>query len=303
MNKKRDLVDFLILLECKKNIFYTLFALITTIFIIILLNLNPTYSFKKELTVSSSNAFSDIYQYQRNVFTIAKATIDTKDIIGRDSADNIIMTLFNDGNFYKEIAKEFIDSKFNNGELTSIQVENLITDSIQVSHNIKWRYVLEIETENESIAYFIHSNLDEIVDKTISKKFLNYITKLRSNSIGLLSSLADYQIEKIKLGILDLSNNAKPSNTSISTEQFLTILNQTPHKYSSAYSSLKALKRTEIPNTNIRYTVSSSSRVDKSSSMNIYLAFFLSVFFSIFLYLIYVLSYDLKQQITIRKGA
>ena len=302
MNKKRDIVDFLILLECKKNIFYILFASITTIFIIILLNLNHTYSFKKVLTVSSDNAFSDIYQYQRNIYTIVKTTIDTKDIIGRDSADNIIMTLFNDGDFYKDIAKEFIDSKFNNGKLTTIQVENLITDSIQFSNDIKWRYILEIETENKSIAYFIHSNLDKIIDQIISKKFLKHITKLRNNSIGSLSSLANYQIEKIKLGIIDLSDNIEPSKGSINAEQYLTILNQTPHRYSSAYSSLEVLKGGEIPNTNIRYTVSSSSRVVRSSSMNIYLAFFLSVFFSMFSYLIYVLSYDLKRQIKIRRG-
>ncbi len=301
MDKRRDLVDFLIILECKKYVFYILLVVSLVISMFASINANNTYSYRKILTVSPDDAFSGVYRYQKDV--LEAAGFDTDDVIGRKSVDGILKALLDDSIFYQELSTRYLNSKF--GINNVLPVEDIVfemSNSIEYSNDIKWQYVLKVETQYEAVAHFLYYEMSSIIDTIIAKRFLDYINKIKESSVLKLESLSQLQIEEIKVGVFNSFESKKNKAFDLSKLEInFSGLREEPHKYSPAYANLKSIERKKMPETRINYTVSTVSKIKEISNLNIYLALILSVFLSMFVYLFYILFYDLKIQISDRR--
>jgi hypothetical protein len=322
--RSRDFIDFMILVNKRRRVFYYLALIFISVSLFFSLNSSSQYSYKTTIKVGSADIFADIYFYQQELINIAyDADNNPFPVLGKKTGDEIIESLLNDIHFYESLTEEYLNSKYRNNLLSSEKAMSLIKNSIMFTKNYQqMSYKVEIETNEESIAGFLYNNFSLNLNKFITLRFSNHLNTLRQSIITRLKSKSKFdlnlKIEEINELILRLklkkAASQKNSSSNISSdvdsysseieikmlEDRLVSLKTTPESYSEILSNLNFVISAKIPNTNIAYYVLFNDKMTESRNINLYFSLVLSLFLSIFLYLLIVLFYDLSTQINSR---
>jgi hypothetical protein len=322
--RSRDFIDFMILVNKRRRVFYYLVLIFMSVSLLFSLNSSSQYSFKTTIKIGSDDIFSDIYFYQQELINIAYDYDNNPfPVLGRKTGDEITGSLLNDIHFYESLAEEYLNSKYRNNLLSYEKVMSLIKNSIRFTKDYQqMSYKVEVETDEESIAGFLYNNFSLNLNELIALRFNNHLNTLRLSIITRLKSKAKFDlnlkieeinelISKVKLKKVvsqsDSSSNVSSDVDSYSSEMEIKMLEnrlvslkETPESYSELLSNLNFVISLKIPNTNIEYYVIYNDKVAESRNINLYFSLVLSLFLSIFLYLLIVVFYDLSAQINSR---
>jgi len=214
LEKRRDFIDFLILVYRRQKTFYFLLALFLALGLYFNTYYNTKYKFNMELQVALKDNYfeTDNFQRQLNKTVNEINSVDGEGsstdlqalnnlLWSRDEVRVLIKTLPMNGIFFSELASEYIK---NSDLVDQTEVEARINASLSYKDKGDYGLIVFASLDDLDLGKFLEESFITIMEKHISNRMQTHLLNLKVNALTLFESKAEsLEVPEYNLAYID----------------------------------------------------------------------------------------------------
>lgn len=300
LEKRRDFIDFLILVYRRQKTFYFLLALFLALGLYFNTYYNTKYKFNMELQVALKDNYfeTDNFQRQLNKTVNEINSVDgegsTTDLQAlnnllwsRDEVRVLIKTLPMNGIFFSELASEYIK---NSDLVDQTEVEARINASLSYKDKGDYGLIVFASLDDLDLGKFLEESFITIMEKHISNRMQTHLLNLKVNALTLFESKAKIAINK---RVFEIQEDEQIENKAQLTNQLL----DEPIRNSIYADSYFFIESLEVPEYNLAYIDNTQTSISKSNRVNPLFVYIFLIFIALFFHIVVSIFIDLLDQI------
>jgi len=300
LEKRRDFIDFLILVYRRQKTFYFLLALFLALGLYFNTYYNTKYKFNMELQVALKDNYfeTDNFQRQLNKTVNEINSVDGEGsstdlqalnnlLWSRDEVRVLIKTLPMNGIFFSELASEYIK---NSDLVDQTEVEARINASLSYKDKGDYGLIVFASLDDLDLGKFLEESFITIMEKHISNRMQTHLLNLKVNALTLFESKAKIAINK---RVFEIQEDEQIENKAQLTNQLL----DEPIRNSIYADSYFFIESLEVPEYNLAYIDNTQTTISKSNRVNPLFVYIFLIFIALFFHIVVSIFIDLLDQI------